>query len=254
MFANLTALFIDQAQSRSDELTKALGPEIYFIDSLFCDSLSEGLGHLLEKNVQICFIGDGFPPDEFESFLRDIKNIPRMNRCVVTLVKETLAADINRGARAAEGVHAIISRQATTEDKHALNQAIEAIVAKGRIIDEKVHDVEEVLGNLIQQVDDVAMDRKRGVQAKFNSIVPRFVKDATNFDSEVLDNYYDALSETLEEAQSPPVGFESIEVPDHLLNGKYPKLGKNSYYGASRRLWKKLSERWARRLIEPSDK
>ena len=107
------------------------------------------------------------------------------------------------------------------------------------------------MGFLLDQIDEISRERRRGRQTKLNLIFGEMMKMHASFDESLLDRYFDMLSEQSEEA--PPTEAIEVEIPDDILAKNLPGLERNVYRGQSARVWKRLLRRWGKRIQAQGD-
>lgn len=243
---DMAALIVGKDAEAATALLKALSTEIKFPVSAVVPSVLNAVEMMAEDPFSVCFIEDSFPMGELETFFKDIKGLGQLDTCVFVQIRTVLAPDAHRGSLKHMGFSTIISAKGSDADREALIKALKTCFHEREIKVRKV-DISAVMEKLLRKIDYAADDVRRGREVKNLDIIPaELVELHTEFDREVLEGYFSALSETAE--KSKPIEIERLEVPDHILGKNLPGLSKDTYKGASHRVWDKLANKHGKKI------
>jgi len=243
----MIALMIGKDPEAAGELLKSLAPEVKFPASEIVPTVLKGVQSMAEDSFSVCFIEDSFSISDLEIFFKDIKGLGKLDTCVFVQVRPTLAPDAHRGSLNHMGFSTIISNKGTDLDREALVKALKTCFHGQEVKTRKI-DVRSIMDKLLKKIDEAADDVRRGRPNKSLDIIPaELVELHTEFDPEVLEGYYSALQEATD--KSKPIEIESLEVPESVLGKNLPGLSKQTYIGASHRVWDKLARKHGKKII-----
>lgn len=233
---NLICLLVDIYADAVKRTTQALWPEIQFTKADYSNSLNDAFQKLVESNYNLCFIHNTFQ-ENLDVFFRDMERLGRHKTCVFVQLWDRLPKDLDLTPILEMGFSAIISRDVSSDEKAALRDVLQ-LELRRQEIDRRVVDVQEATHFVIRELDRVAREHKRGHSKKFDNLIHSFIGMLTEFDDEVLDQYFDALIE--ESKDSPTFEVSKLKVPEEVLKRRLPHLDEDSYSGKSHRVWEKL--------------
>ncbi|RMG40883.1 MAG: hypothetical protein D6719_09765 [Candidatus Dadabacteria bacterium] len=238
----LITLIVDQQAHLAEELTEALKPEVELDEIDFTTSVHRAIQSHIQVDYNVCFISDKFPMEDLETFFRDFKKLEKKNDppCVFVQVKEKLDEKFDPEPFKKLGFSAFITRKGTHADKEALMEALKDFFHEHEI-KTRTFNAARALNIWLSEIDRVARDKRRGKEAKLNTIAAEGISRETQYDEEVLNNYFRELEKKLENAT--PEESSHINVPDEVLKKDLPHLEKDKYSGASSRVWSKLLQK-----------
>ncbi len=247
---NMTALIVGKDPEAATGLLKALEPEVKFPASEIVPSVLKAVETIADDTFSVCFIEDSFPMGELETFFKDIKGMGKLETCVYVQIRNVLAPDAHRGSLQHMGFSTIVSSKGTEADREALVKALKSCFHDREVKVRKI-DVSSIMDKLLKKIDQAADDVRRGRKVESLDIIPaELVELHTEFDPEVLEGYFSSLAEATEKAK--PVQIERLEVPDTVLGKNLPGLSKDTYVGASHRVWDKLSTKHGKKIKKTS--
>lgn len=237
---------MDHDPDMVEQFVKALEPEFTFADRICTTSFHEALDSILQQKTHLCFISDSLSREKATTLIQDARKVEQTKNVIFILVKPVIQSDQERVVK---DFAAAITSVANSADRIALAKCLDPIAPKLKREEELRQStlaLNVAIKHLMKQVDDLAKDKKRGVKGSFDALFQHYVEDITALDQESLEKYYELLCQKASELK--PQGFEKIEVPDAILKRKLPKLTKDNYEGASRRVWGKLSNKFKKPL------
>lgn len=236
-------LMVSQKKGLSEQIVAAYGDTYKFEVVEQVSSLREAVQELLNEDYSLCFVADEFTAEELESFFKDVNQISQTKSFVVTSLVDKIGVDTQVDVRLSQGFHSVVTPQGSAHDKDSVRESINLIL-RSEEIKKRIIDVSDGLSVAMQAIDRVAESLKRGSRhmLKLDMLAKDFIKQQTNFDGEVLDKYYDTLSEKTEGAK--PNVVEQLDIPEELVMRGLPGMKSNTYDGASHRVWGKLKNRF----------
>lgn len=240
MALDLICLLVDPDPDTSQSLTQALWPEIQFKTADYTNSLVTAFQMLIDSNYNICFIHASFEKD-LDSFFRDMRRLGRDKTCVFVQTWDKLAPNFDKSWAIETGFTTVISKSITPEERKILRELLR-IEFHHQEVTRKIKDVGEAVQFVVKELDRVARERQRGREERFDTIIRNFVAMLTEFDEEVLSEYFRILEEHASNAPS----FESkkVKIPPTVLARKLPYLYEDKYCGRSLRVWESLLKRF----------
>lgn len=237
----IKTLVVDTVPASASQLYEVLKPDLVLSECEQVSSLFDAVRAISDSFFGICLICDAYKPEDLKAFFGDVLKLDRGKNCLFVQVRESLASQFDRSSLSAIGFRTVISRKGHADDRRSI---IEAYKAMGHSVEvrKRVNDVDTTMGLLLDEVDRISEDRKRGRSSKFNTISPDFIADQTSFDTEVMESYYQKLTEVAETVA--PQEYQGVEVPDAILKKNLPHLSKDNYSGVSTRVWAKLKKKF----------
>lgn len=233
----IRGLFIDKTPEGPEAVACAMLPNITFETLDSCDSFHKALQKNFSETYDVCVVSDDFAVKDISAFISDIKKLEHGKDCIFIQIRKDVHAGSDRTSLTDVGIDSIISRALDESDKEAFEKAM-AVRMHMAEIQERVRDLKPAISLMMKEIDDVARDRKRGINRSLSTIAGDLVKMAYDFSDKVMEGYVDTLSEKTKEAA--PETASKLEVPDKVLKRNLPKLTEESYKGASSRVWKRL--------------
>jgi len=235
----IATLIVDasSAEAEAQALRKSLAPEFAFTSVDFTNSILKALQSLCETDYHVCFISEKFPKVELEGFFRDAASLNKRTACVFVQVRESVEGAFDRTSLRQLGFTTVISRAGTRSDKQVLKDALQEFL-HAREVEKRVTTIDRSLKLVLEEIDRVSRERKRGQNKIYGGIVAEFIEGQTHFDEQVLQEYYEKLASQAD--QRPPAEASKINVPEAVLARKLPKLEQGKYTGVSHRVWNKL--------------
>ena len=138
---------------------------------------------------------------------------------------------------ALQGFDTIISQSGTKEDKAAIMKVLEPYFLE-KELQEVRSDLPEVVEYIMQEVDKIALEKKRGKEKDLNTIFSDHVKAAAKKFDVIQDDYLEKLIKVTDKAE--PFTSTELEVPEKIITKKLPHLSKDGYKGQSHRVFDKL--------------
>ncbi len=234
----IKTLIIESAEVLASNIIKELQGRLPVGECDFSPTLFKGVKSLLEEAYDLCLISDAFPLPELEVFFRDVTGSVQSKGCVFVLVKDKLAKEFDRSSLAEFGFQTVVTRNLANADIEVITKLLagklHACEVKRRVI-----DVDKALQIAFKEIDAMAADIKRGAKRDINTLSMDFINLQADFDQEILDEYLTKLVEKTEGAETPVLNTK-LEIPAQILARNLPKLSKDTYTGASRRVWKVL--------------
>ncbi|NDC37246.1 MAG: hypothetical protein EBZ48_04245 [Proteobacteria bacterium] len=246
---DVAALVIDSSADGAKALVHTLEPELKFSFVDFTSSLRKALMSHTEESFQVCFLSEKFPPADTEAFFKDIKGVKSAAHCVFVQVREDIPAEFDPSPITALGFRAVISRKGTHDDKVRLIKVLEDTFYAREVKRRKL-DVDSAMTKLLDEIDRAAIDIRRGVPRKLAAIRMDGIEIDTAFDPEVLESYFETLSQQTAEAE--PRTIDKLKIPEKVLRKALPCLTAEGYTGASQRVWKILAARYGVKIGEDS--
>lgn len=237
----IKTLVVDTVSTSSSALLDALKPDLVLTECEQVSSLYKAIRAISESYYGLCLISDSYNIDDLNAFFGDVLKIDKGKNCLFVQVKDSLTSEFDRTSLKQMGFETIISRKGHAEDKRSILDAYREKV-HGVEVRKRVVDVTDTLGLLLEEVDRVSEERRRGKDTKFNNIATDFVADQVSFDTEVLDSYYNKLTEVSETVE--PEEYKGVKIPEEVLKKNLPHLSENTYVGASHRVWKKVKKKF----------
>lgn len=237
----LRGLFIDKATDSPDAMSSVWSPDVRFNVLDVCDSFHKALQKNFSETYDVCVVSDDFTVKDISAFINDIKKLEHGKDCIFVQLRSKIEADSDRLALNDVGIDSIISRSLDEADKEAFQKALARSMHMAEV-QEKVRELTPAINLMVKEIDEVARDRKRGVNRSLSTIAGDLVKMAFEFSDNVIDGYVESLSEQTKNAE--PETSSKITVPDKILKKKLPKLTEESYHGQSSRVWKKLLKKF----------
>ena len=233
----LKGLLVDKQGSSVEELEECLKPDLHFEYCNQVNSVHKALEKYMEGEYNVCFISSTFPEEEVREFIKDYEKVKKEMPCVFIQLRDTLSLEFDRSSVERIGFATVVSKIGDHRDKDALWEALKPLI---ELLEKQSTqaDVTRAVDSLMGDIDKVAKQRKRGAKAKLSTIYSGFVDDETTKNPELLEEYFETLVETAEEAK--PFTAVKIEVPENILKKNLPNLEKDKYTGASHRVWDKL--------------
>lgn len=244
MNLNIRVLIVDENRENADELARALMPHLTFIGHDTVCSIQEALDAHIASPYDICFVSSRFQGEKIAGFLRDIKKLysQTLERlCIFIQFHPALAPDYDCKPMEAIGFNTVISKELEKPDIKKLKEALKEII-EFNLISEKISDIDSTTKLILQEIDRVSNDRKRGVGTKFNTIALDFAANLVEFDPRIMEKYFEKLVDQSADAKAPRV--TRVRIPAKVLKRNLPKLLEDKYQGASSRVWKKLLNKY----------
>lgn len=240
MKLQLNGLIIDKHQDSLEELPASFKEEIEFdfVDSV--NTFLKALEYHMDMEFQICLISDSFPLDEITGFLRDYEKLGRKQRCIFVQFRNRVDIEYRRESLQPVGIATVISKAGDDYDRAALLSALEPIIAE---LEQKELEasLESIVGHLMEEVDKVAQDRKRGAKTKLSQVYAKHIADSAKKYERIVADYFDKLAVSTQDAE--PFTVTELEVPESILTKNLPHLSKAKYKGASNRVWNMLLQK-----------
>lgn len=207
-------------------------------------SLMKALTALNDEPFQLCLVSERIPADGHSSFINDLSQLADDNRCPCLLLS-SIGLDNGDSPEDKEkqpptkpnGFHSVLSLSAEPSDRRAFEDALSRWY---ELLEQKrtKRDVEGAMQIILRNIDNAASNIKRGVNMKLNSLPSEFIEVRSSLDEAIYEDYLSKLEARTETAE--PENEDFIEIPDTILQKDLPKLEKNTYTGASTRVWRKL--------------
>jgi hypothetical protein len=233
----LKALIIDSSMSALEELEASMQPEITFEYLDVVNTVHKAIQYHMDMDFQLCLIGDSFPTAEVDSFFNDYKKLNKTSFCLFVQFRPHLPPNFDRNSLAIKGFDTIISLQGTKEDKDTLIKIIEPYFLEKEYQEIK-GGLTDVVDYLMQEVDKIALEKKRGKEKDMSTIFSEHLKDSARKFENLHEDYIDKLAEVTN--NSEPFTSTDIDVPDEIISKKLPHLSKEGYKGQSHRVFDKL--------------
>jgi hypothetical protein len=207
-------------------------------------SLMKALNALNEEPFQLCLVSDRIPADGYSSFVNDLTQLADANKCPCLLFtgtgseeSETSGDQEKEPPLKPSGFHSVISLSAHPSD---INLFRDALSRWYELLEQKKtkQDVEGAMKLILRNIDNAASNIKRGVNMKLNSLPSEFIEVRSSLDEVIYEDYLSKLEARTKTAE--PENENVIEIPETILQKDLPKLEKNTYTGASTRVWRKL--------------
>jgi len=238
---DIKALVLDSSAGAAELLAATLRRDFDFAEVEFTNTTHKAVQSFTESQYNLCFISDAFSLEETQVFMRDLAKIRRDDNCLFVQVRDAVPDDVDRRSLRDSNIFYIISRRGTHADRVGLEEALVQVLFAKKL-EEKVTTVNDTMQMVLTEIDRAAEDLKRGREAKINKLPINFVDYQTDFHQRVLDEYYEALSDKAESAA--PNEIDRLDVPEGVLSRQLPNLSKDTYNGASHRVWRKLKKKY----------
>lgn len=240
MILDLVCLLVHPQRESTKELAEVLHPDMQFALIDHAHSIGDAFQKLLNKNYNLCFIHNRFDKD-FDVFMGDMTKVGRDKTCAFVELWDELPAGFDKEPYLDRGFAAVVSKEISQDEKITLQSLLKAEIHRQEVT-RRIGDISEALQLLVRELDHAAQERQRGKKVEFNELVRNFVAAHADFDQEVLDEYFEGLSEHTSRAAS----FKSrkLNVPEAILKKRPPGLSKDVYSGMSRRVWQKMLKKF----------
>jgi hypothetical protein len=242
--SDLKVLIVDKREEDALVFAERMRPEFDFALTDTAKSLHQAIQILIEEEYDLCFVADLFNEDETQSFLKDLNNIGKDQQMVLIQLRLDVAANVKRDSYKLHGFPCLISRKADQNDKTALEECIRELVKRKEIV-KRVLNIEDAMRLALKEIDRVAETQKRGATSNYDlkKFPMQFMEMQTEFDQEVLMQYFKTLDSQTENSKANNV--QHLFVPEEILKKRYfPGLNQASYTGASHRVWEKLKKKF----------
>lgn len=249
MTLNLVALVVHPEKSAITALTQRLYPEIQFMLVDYAHTLPDGFQSLLEKNYHICFIHSSYTAG-LGAFFSDMHRAGKDATCLFVQMWDMLPDDFNEAPALEAGFSTVISQDVTKDDREALKELLRIEMHRQEVT-QRVQDVRQAIEFLVKELDRTARERHRGRQKKLDQLIRSFISSQTDFDAEILDDYFRALTEHTE--ATVPFRSRKLKVPRWVLKRSPPNLSKDTYTGISCRVWLKMLEKFGAPVSEKEE-
>ena len=236
----IKTLIVESAQVLADNLVAELKHHLSVRECDFTHTLFKAVKSLVDEGYDLCLVSDAFPKKELQVFFRDIKEKVQRSGCVFALVQDKVGAEFDRSSLTEFGFQAVVSRKLSFDDMASLTSLL-GVKLHACEVKQRVIDVEKALEMVFRELDQIAADKKRGATNFVNTLAMDFIALQTEFDEEILGRYFEALMSKTESVEKPLLNTK-LELPDLVLARNLPKLSRETYSGASRRVWKSLVE------------
>ncbi len=197
----------------------------------------------IKSHYDLCFLDDSLPQEHLGIFVKDYARLERGEACVFVQLRDQVGPEFDRTSLRELGFNTVVSRQINAADVIALQHALK-LRGKWVEIHNRISNVEQAVALLIAHVDQISEEKRRGRTGRHKNVSAEYISKATTFDDQVLQGYYHKLLEELDKLKAPVI--QSIEIPESILQLNLPELSKDSYTGASNRVWKKLKKLFAK--------
>ena len=203
-------------------------------------SVHEALMILMKEEFDLICIGENVPKQMIEGFFVDLKKLEQNKGTIILLVKDTIWPTDNRKTMAPTGFVGAVQR-AMGEEDHLLIEELLVPRIREKEIAARVHEVEQAIQSLFDELDLVARERKRGWKRTFNTLSSEHVERLSKFDPTILEAYFEKLA--LAAADKKPESSEPLAPTEP---GMYAGELNVPYKGASARVWDKILKARAR--------
>lgn len=234
---NLKALVIDITSATADELEDAYSSEFTFESIESVNTVLKAIQFLMTAEFNICFIGETFAQADVQSFFNDYKKLNKEYGCVFVQARSKVDLDFDRSSLQSLGFHTVISKVGDHRDKSALWDAVKIIIER-KEHEDTVNSLDTIIDNLTEEIDKVALERKRGAKTRLSTIYANYLRESAGRFKGLADEFYHRLFDTTEECT--PFAHTEVNIPDDVLKKNLPHLHKDTYKGQSHRVWGKL--------------
>lgn len=237
MTLQLKGLIIDKHSQAHEELQEALRPDVEFGYVDVVNTFHKALEYHIDMEFHVCLIGEAFPMNEINGFLRDYDKLNRDPRCIFVQIKKHVEAEYKRDSLVAYGITTVISKDGDESDRAALTKALQPVIItfeKKEISD----SLDSMINHLLDQVDKAAQDMKRGVPRCLHSVYGKHIAESSEKYQGLDQDFYKKLIESTSEAK--PFAVSELAMPENILNKNLPHLSKSKYKGRSNRVWNML--------------
>lgn len=240
MDLNIRLLILDRNPEHAEELAKGIMPIIPFIHHEVLSTIQEALEAHLDNPFNISLVTSSIAEQEVNAFIRDMQKLYTQSQdrlCAFIKIMPVIPDKYNSIPDIQLGFATICSEKFDEKDQKNLHNALKDF-NNFKQLNENISDIEWTMKMILAEVDRVSSDRARGRETKFNTIAIDFASDLVEFDSKVMDSYFDCLTE--QTINLPPRKSQHVKIPKNVLKKSLPKLVEDRYTGASSRVWRKL--------------
>lgn len=220
-----------------EEIQTAYSSEFEFDELDFVNTVHKAIQAHMGSDFNVCFVGERFNTTELQSFFTDFKKLKKENTCIFVQVRDKVDLDFDRDSLHAIGFETVISKIADHRDKTALWAALKKIIDRKEHLD-TLGKLDSIIDNLTEEIDKVALERKRGAKVRLSTIYASYLRDSAGKFKGLADEFYQRLVGTTED--STPFETTTVTIPDKVLAKNLPHLKKDTYKGQSHRVWEKL--------------
>ena len=239
MHIELKGLIIDKTSESLELLEAALNPDIVFEYIDLVNTVNKAVEYHMGMEFELCLISEEFSIEEVKSFFADFAKLGKKEPCLFIQFRKNCDIELDRESLKSVGFATIISTAGDHKDKECLWKALKPFLNQRKYA-EVVEELDSVVEKLLNEVDRIALEHKRGKKKKFNNVVSRYLQDTSKEFEKIKEVYLEKL---LEESNNA-AAFEpsKVEVPDDILDKKLPHLYKDGYKGQSYRVSSKVHE------------
>ncbi len=244
MSLNIRLLILDIVPAHAKELADKLKPVISFVHFQTVTNIQEALEAHLENPYSLCVMTPAISDQDAEMFLKDMKKLYTQNQdnlCAFIKISPTLPANFNLYKDNPLGYATIISEKLDQNEQKKIKNAMQEF-SRFKKVNEGLSDIEWTMNMILAEVDKVSNDRKRGRNTKFNTIAIDFAADLVEFDTQIMDKYFECMTDRA--MNKKPGKVQSVKIPKDILKKNLPKLVEDKYSGASSRVWDKLVDKF----------
>lgn len=235
----LAMLFVDDNPKAIEAFVQRLTPIVGAGAYDTALNMQSALDAHINHAYQLCFINNNFDRNQVSVFLNDLKKV-YLERKKPSLFYQLwnnkitpMQVDIARGL----GFTDAISREVDKRDSAMLAKSADQVVAELEVAVFN-QEIDTNMERILDELDRVARDRKRGRSTRFNTISANFVTDKTGIDHRILEKYFETLGRLSESRSSPLATY--VRIPENILKKNLPELTADGYIGQSSRVWEKL--------------
>lgn len=240
MVNSLSCLLVSEFEFPEEKLREALAPDFAIEEFDYAGSPSEAFQSLLNSSFNLCLMSTR-SKEELDAFFSDMRTLGRDKTCAFVKVLPPSSVREDQMHFSSDGFCACISTDLSALDVAELRRALVEEISRMRK-EQRSEDIPACVDLALKEVDEAARKRQRGLKASFDRVIASLVRDMMGISKEKSDVFVDTLSNKAE--SSAAFTATKVDVPEHVLERKLPKLEKTKYTGSSSRVWKKLLNRY----------
>jgi hypothetical protein len=244
MNLNIRLLILDTDEKHAEVLAKKFMTIVPFIHHEVVGNIQHALEAHLDNPFNVSLITSSIRDEDKTVFVKDMQKFYTQSMdklCAFIGVLTHLPVTFKMEDYKKLGYSTVISEHFDVQDQENLKGAMGEF-SRFKKMNEHISDIEWTMKMILAEVDRVSSDRKRGRDTKFNKIAINFASDLVEFDTKIMDRYFDCLTEHTGKLEGKK--STQIRIPKSVLKKSLPKLVEDRYTGASSRVWDKLVQKF----------
>lgn len=244
-FSEVRTIIISKSVAITDKLQSSLAHHLGIQNCDIAKSLFEAIEAQPENLYDLFIVHQEFSFDETKLFFADINKVKYADSCVFLRSYKLLEISFDVTSVQEIGFTSAISLLFEKGDidtiKLALNKS-----SKFRRLKYKMMKLEHSMQKAFEDIDQAALDWKRGYKREIYSSADKIVRLETRLDEDLKEKYYSQIIEHSITTKIPPEVME-LCIPEEILQKKLPGLTENAYQGPSKRAWQRLLKKYGQK-------